>query len=73
MAQLSKPASPGEVLIGFLLVFVVIYVLSVLFWSLWLMLGVGWSGAENWSYLYTITHWGLLTPIASSFLLGKRG
>jgi hypothetical protein len=42
------------------------YVLSVLFWSWLLMLGVSWSGAEHWSYLYTCTHWGALVP----FVLG---
>lgn len=41
------------------------YVLSVAWWSLWLMLGVHWSGAETWSYLYTATHWGLLTPFVA--------
>ena len=48
--------------LGLLLLVVLGYVASVAWWSLWLMLGVHWSGAETWSYWYTATHWGALAP-----------
>ena len=45
-----------------LIVTATIYCLSDLFWSFWLWNGVHWSSAENWTYWYTVTHWGALTP-----------
>ncbi len=47
---------------GLLAILAAIYVLSVLWWSFWLWEGVHWGGAETWSYWYTCTHWGALTP-----------
>lgn len=52
----------GLGIFGILMLIPVFYVLSVLWWSLWLMIGVHASGAETWSYLYTCTHWGALVP-----------
>jgi hypothetical protein len=50
------------ILIGWLLVIAAAFIVSDLFWSFWLWHGVHWSGAENWTYWYTVTHWGALTP-----------
>ena len=50
---------------AFLALALIFYVVSVLWWSLWLMLGVHWSGAETWSYWYTCTHWGALAPFVA--------
>lgn len=60
----GKLASLGCV--GLLSLIPLAYVLSVLWWSMWLYLAVHWAGAETWSYLYTCTHWGALVP----FVLG---
>jgi hypothetical protein len=65
MIKRRKRNSAGQVLAVVFLWLLVIafgYVLSDLFWSMWLYFGVHWSGAENWTYLYTCTHWGALAP-----------
>lgn len=51
--------------LGFLglLVFLALYVISVLWWSMWLYFGVHWGHAETWSYGWVCTHWGLLMPL----------
>jgi len=51
--------------LGMLMVGVGFYVISVLWWSIWLTVGVRASGAEMWSYWYTVFHWGLLCPFVA--------
>jgi hypothetical protein len=55
----------GSVVLGFIFTLIGAYVLSDLWWSIWLTLGVHWAHAENWSYWWTVTHWGLLTPLVA--------
>lgn len=55
----------GAGCLGALLVIAGVYVASVLWWGMWLYFGVHWSGAETWSYSYTITHWALLAPFVA--------
>lgn len=50
---------------GYLLAIALSYAISVMWWSWLLMLAMGiWGphGSYQWSYVYTCTHWGLLTP-----------
>lgn len=56
---------PGLGCLGYLLLLPIGYVISVLWWSLFLMIGVHAAHAETWSYLYTCTHWGALTPFVA--------
>ena len=60
---MTKPKSVAGLGCGALLLLLpIFYVLSVLWWSLWLTLSVHWAGAETWSFWYTCTHWGALAP-----------
>lgn len=65
MSKLTNGKVIGLGLVAWALMLVVIYVCSVLWWSMWLTFGVHWSGAETWTYWYTCTHWGLLTPFVA--------
>ena len=53
-----------------MLIYAVVYALAVLFWGWLLMLAMGNWGPYHWSYLYTITHWGLLCPFALALVYG---
>lgn len=46
-----------------LAIVLLVYIVSVLWWSIWLTVGVRASGAEPWSYWHVVTHWGLLIPL----------
>lgn len=61
----SVAGATGLGCLGILLLVVVGYILSVLWWSFWLMHATHWAGAENWTYWYTCTHWGALTPFVA--------
>lgn len=60
---LLKISLGGVGCLGMLLIFLALYVVSVAWWSMWLMLAVHWANAANWSFLWTATHWGLLCPL----------
>lgn len=63
----SKPkfAHPlGYTVFNAVIILLLSYFLQAAWLSLFLWIGVRASGAETWTYLYTLTHWGLLTPLA---------
>lgn len=56
--------SLGGAALGLVLLFIAaFYAVSVLFWSLPIMLVAHWAGGAHWSYWWTCTHWGLLAPL----------
>jgi hypothetical protein len=61
-----KVLSVVVLLLAWLCVAFAVYAVSDCFWSFWLMHATHWAGAENWTFGYTITHWGALCP----FVLG---
>ena len=62
---LSTSSKVGLGLFGIIAFVLAGYVISDLWWSIWLTIGVHASGAETWSYWYTLTHWGALTPFVA--------
>jgi hypothetical protein len=66
---MQKPETgAGAVAVIVASLFALFWIISDLWWSIWIWLGVSLSGAEPWSYWHVVTHWGLLAPIIGAFI-----